>query len=117
MRGQEKQLMQELKYDFVSDEKHGPEGKWIIRSPSSRSPRANELMSKLQRRIDQSREEDVRSNVPRVEGPLSEGGRACRRGESEHNSEPEEKEEVQTENPVASPPRRRKRYHHFGSDD
>ena len=29
----------------------------------------------------------------------------------------EEKEEVQREIPEASPPRRRKRYHHFGSDD
>ena len=76
---------------------------------------ANELISRLQR-IDQSREEEVRSDVPRVKGPLSEGGRACRSGESEHNSEPKEKEEVQTEIPAASPPRRKKRYHHFGSD-
>ena len=37
-------------------------------------------MSRLQRRIDHSREEEVRPHVPRVEGPLSEGGRACRRG-------------------------------------
>ena len=96
-RGQEKQLMQELNCDFVSDEEDGQERKWIVRSPSWRSPRANELMSRLQRRIDQSREEEVRSHVLRVEGPLSERGRACRRGESEHNSEPEEKEEVQTE--------------------
>lgn len=44
------------------------------------SPRANKLMSRLQRRIDQSREEEVRPHVPRVEGPLSEGGRARRRG-------------------------------------
>ena len=116
-RRQEKQLMQELNYDFVSDQEDGPEGKLIIRSPSWRSPRANELMSRLQRRIDQSREEEVRPHVPRIEGPLSGGGRACRIGESEHNSGPEEKEEVQTEITVASPPRRRKRYHHFGSDD
>ena len=116
-RGQEKQLMQELNYDFVSDEEDGPEGKWILRSPGWRSPMANELMSRLQRRIDQSKREEVRSHVPTVEEPLSEGGIACRRGESEHNSEPEEKEEVQTENPVASPTRRRTTHHHFGSDD
>ena len=79
-RGQEKQLMRELNYDFVSDEEDGPEGKWIIRSPSWRSPRTNEVTNRLQRRIDQSREEEVRPHVPRVEGPLSEGGRACRRG-------------------------------------
>ncbi|CAH3184906.1 unnamed protein product, partial [Porites lobata] len=42
-RGQEKQLMRELNYDFVSDEEDGTEGKWIIRSPSWRSPRTNEL--------------------------------------------------------------------------
>ena len=29
-------------------------------------------MSRLQRRIDQTREEEVRPRVPRVEGPLSE---------------------------------------------
>ena len=71
-RGQEKELMQELNYDFVSDEEDGPEGNWIIRSPRWRSPRANELMSRLQRRIDQTREEEVRPRVSRVEGPLSE---------------------------------------------
>ena len=94
----------------------GPEGKWIIGHQAGGPLRANELMSRLQRRINQSREEEVQSHVPRVKGPLSGGERACRRGESEHNSEPQEKEEVQTEIPVASPPRRRKRYHRFGSD-
>ena len=49
VRGQEKQLMQELNYDFVSDEEDGPEGNWIIRSTSWRSPSANKLMSRLQR--------------------------------------------------------------------
>ena len=34
VRRQEKQLMQELNYDFVSDQEDGPEGKLIIRSPS-----------------------------------------------------------------------------------
>ena len=60
------ELMQELNYDFVSDEEDGPEGNWIIRSPRWRSPRANELMSRLQGRIDQTREEEVRPRVPRV---------------------------------------------------
>ena len=60
------ELMQELNYDFVSDEEDGPEGNWIIRSPRRRSPRANELMSCLQGRIDQTREEEVRPRVPRV---------------------------------------------------
>ena len=41
-RGQEKELMQELNYDFVSDEEDGPEGNWIIRSPRWRSPRAKD---------------------------------------------------------------------------
>ena len=60
------ELMQELNYDFVSDEEDGPEGNWIIRSPRWRSPRANELMSRLQGRIDHTREEEVRPRVPRV---------------------------------------------------
>ena len=59
VRGQEKQLMQELNYDFVSDEEDGPEGNWIIRSTRCRSSSADELMSRLQRRIDQSKEEGV----------------------------------------------------------
>ena len=71
-RGQEKELMQELNYDFMSNEEDGPEGNWIIRSPRWRSPRTNELMSRLQKRRDQTREEEVRPRVPRVEGPLSE---------------------------------------------
>ena len=79
-RRQEKQLMQELNYDFVSDQEDGPEGKLTIRLPSWRSPRANELMRRLQRRIDQSVEEEVQPHVPRIEGSLSGGGRACRRG-------------------------------------
>ena len=58
--------MQELNYDFVSDEEDGPEGNWIIRSPRWRSPRANELMSRLHGRIDQTREEEVWPRVPRV---------------------------------------------------
>ena len=64
--------MQELSYDFVSDEEDGPEGNWIIRSPRWRSPRASELTdSRLQRRIDQTREDlEVQPRVPRVEGPL-----------------------------------------------
>ena len=71
-RVQEKELMQELNYDFVSDEEDGPDGNWIIRSPRWSSPRANELMSCLRRRIDQTRKEEVQPRVPRVEGPLSE---------------------------------------------
>ena len=78
-RGQEKELMQGLNYDFVSDEEDGPEGNWIIRSPRWRSPRANELMSCLQRRIDQTREEELRPRVPRVEGPPSDRGRGSKR--------------------------------------
>ena len=63
VRGQEKQLMQELNYDFVSDDEDGPEGNWIIRSTRWRSPSADELMSRLQRRIDQSKEEGVGPRV------------------------------------------------------
>ena len=55
--------MQELNYDFVSDEEDGPEGNWIIRSTRWRSPSADELMSRLQRRIDQSKEEGVGPRV------------------------------------------------------
>ncbi|XP_068760117.1 uncharacterized protein C14orf93-like [Montipora capricornis] len=124
-RGKEKELMQELSYDFVSDEEDGPEGNWIIRSPRWRSPRANDLMSRLQRRIDQTREEEVRPRVPRVEGPLSERprpkvhvpwalGEEAARGYAEPNSEPEE---VPTETPVASPPRRRRKRYHCLNDD
>ncbi|CAH3148682.1 unnamed protein product, partial [Porites lobata] len=118
-RGQEMELMQELNYDFVSDEEDGPEGNWIIRSPRWRSPRANELMSRLQGRIDQTREEEVRPRVPRVrlKGPLSERprpkvhipwalGEEAARGFAEPNSEPEE---VQIETPAASPSRRRRK--------
>ena len=47
---------------------------------TNKNKTGHELMSRLQRRIDHSREEEVRPHVPRVEGPLSEGGRACRRG-------------------------------------
>ena len=117
--------MQELSYDFVSDEEDGPEGNWIIRSPRWRSPRANDLMSRLQRRIDQTREEEVRPRVPRVEGPLSERprpkvhvpwalGEEAARGYAEPNSGPEE---VPTETPVASPPRRRRKTYHCLNDD
>ena len=123
-RGQEKELMQELNYDFVSDEEDGPEGNWIIRSPKWRSPRANELMSRLQSRIDMTREEEVRPRVPRVEGPLSERhrpkvhipwalGEEAARGFAEPNSEPEE---VQIETPAASPPRRRRKRFHSLND-
>ena len=117
--------MQELNYDFVSDEEDGPEGNWIIRSPRWRSPRANELMSCLQGRIDQTREEEVRPRVPRVEGPLSERprpevhipyalGEEAARGFAEPNSEPEE---VLIETPAASPPRRRRKRFHSLNDD
>ena len=59
VRGQEKQLMQELNYEFVSDEEDGPEGNWIIRSTRWRSPSADELTSRLQRTIDQLKEQGV----------------------------------------------------------
>lgn len=124
-RGQEKELMQGLNYDFVSDEEDGPEGNWIIRSPRWRSPRANELMSCLQRRIDQTRGEELRPRVPRVEGPPSDRprpkvhipwalGEEAATGYAEPNSEPEE---VQAETPVASPPRRRRKRYHYLNDD
>ena len=82
-------------------------------------------MSRLQRRIDQTREEEVQPRVPRVEGPLSERprpkvhipwslGEEAARGFAEPNSEPEE---VQIETPVASPPRRRRKRYHYLNDD
>ena len=67
-------------------------------------------MSRLQGRIDQTREEEVRPRVPRVEGPLSERprpevhipwalGEEAARGFAEPNSEPEE---VQIETPAGA---------------
>ena len=80
---------------------------------------------KGQGRIDQTREEEVRPRVPRVEGPLLERprfevhipwalGEEAARGFAEPNSEPEE---VLIETPAASPPRRRRKRFHSLNDD
>lgn len=63
--------MKEINYDYVSDEEDGAEGKWIVRKPCWRSQQADSLMNRLQQRIEQSRKEDIRPCVPRMEGPRS----------------------------------------------
>lgn len=63
--------MAELTYDYVSDEEDGTEqlkGRWVARRPSWRSREANELMERLQRKVDQSAD---RPRYQRVEGPIS----------------------------------------------
>ena len=71
-RGQEKDRLKELHYDYVSDEEVCEEGRWSVRRPVWRSKTADALMAKLQQRITTNREDDVRPRVPRVEGPPSE---------------------------------------------
>lgn len=67
--------MQSLSYDYVSDEENGVgvnKGKWVVRHPIWRSERASALMERLQQRINNSQQEDLRPRVPRVEGLPSE---------------------------------------------
>ena len=67
--------MQSLSYDYVSDEENGVgvnKGKWVVRHPIWRSERASALMERLQQRINNSQQEDLRPCVPRVEGLPSE---------------------------------------------
>ena len=73
--GQEKENLQSLNYDYVSDEENGVgvnKGKWVVRRPIWRSERASVLMEQLQQRINNSQQEDLRPRVPRVEGAPSE---------------------------------------------
>lgn len=73
--GQEKEKLQSLSYDYVSDEENGVgvnKGKWVVRHPIWRSERASALMERLQQRINNSQQEDLRPRVPRVEGLPSE---------------------------------------------
>ncbi|KAL9975493.1 hypothetical protein ACROYT_G012655 [Oculina patagonica] len=73
--GDEKENLQRLNYDYVSDEEdgNGPNrGRWVIRRPVWRSERVNILMERLQGRINNCQQEDLRPQVPRVEGPPSE---------------------------------------------
>jgi len=72
---QEKENLQSLNYDYVSDEENGVgvnKGKWVVRRPIWRSERASVLMERLQQRIDNSQREDLRPRVPRIEGVPSE---------------------------------------------
>ena len=67
--------MQSLSYDYVSDEENGVgvhKGKWVVRHPIWRSEKASALMERLQQRINNSQQEDLRPCVPRVEGLPSE---------------------------------------------
>ena len=67
--------MQSLNYDYVSDEENGVgvnKGKWVVRHPIWRSERASVLMERLQQRINNSQQEDLRPRVPRVKGVPSE---------------------------------------------
>ncbi|XP_068754040.1 uncharacterized protein C14orf93-like [Montipora capricornis] len=71
----EKELLQSLNYDYVSDEENGVgvnKGKWVVRRPIWRSERACVLMERLQQQINNSQREDLRPRVPRVEGVPSE---------------------------------------------
>ncbi|KAL9968590.1 hypothetical protein ACROYT_G020699 [Oculina patagonica] len=71
----EKENLQRLTYDYVSDEEdgNGPNrGSWVVRRPVWRSERVNNLMKRLQGRINNCQHEDLRPRVPRVEGPPSE---------------------------------------------
>ena len=71
-RGQEKDRLKELHYDYVSDEEDCEGGRWSVRRPVWRSKTADALMAKLQQRINTDRVDDVRPRVPRVDGPPSE---------------------------------------------
>lgn len=52
--GNEKQALQQLDPNFMSDEEDGedPAGTWIVRSPAWRSPRLSSMLHKLQEKID-----------------------------------------------------------------
>ena len=70
--GHEKENMQMLNNDYVSDEENGSgenRGKWVVRRPVWRSERATALMERLQQRINNSQQEDTRARVPRADGP------------------------------------------------
>lgn len=71
----EKENLQALNYDYVSDEENGDgtnQGKWVVRRPVWRSARASALMERLQCRINNCQQEHLRPRVPRVQGPPSE---------------------------------------------
>ena len=68
--GQERETLQSLNFDYVSDEETGVgvnKGKWVVSGPIRRSERASVLMERLQQRINVSQREDLRPCVPRVE--------------------------------------------------
>ena len=71
-KGQEKDRLKELHYDYVIDEEDCQGGRWSVRRPVWRSKTADALMAKLQQRINTDRVDDVRPRVPRVDGPPSE---------------------------------------------
>ena len=52
--GNEKQALQQLNPNFMSDEEDGEDlaGTWIVRSPPWRSPRLSSMLPKLQEKID-----------------------------------------------------------------
>ena len=52
--GNEKQALQQLNPNFMSDEEDGEDlaGTWIVRSPPWRSPRLSSMLQKLQEKID-----------------------------------------------------------------
>jgi len=54
--GNEKQALQQLDPNFMSDEEDGedPAGTWIVRSPAWRSPQLSSMLHKLQEKIDGS---------------------------------------------------------------
>ncbi|KAK3740410.1 hypothetical protein QZH41_009470, partial [Actinostola sp. cb2023] len=74
--GSDLDVVKELTYHYVSDEKNGEndnKGKWIVRAPAWRSEEANSLMKRLQEKVEASNAD--RPKVPRIGGPSSNRGR------------------------------------------
>ena len=42
-KGQERERVKELSYDYVSDEEDSTDGKWVVRKPSWRSQEADRI--------------------------------------------------------------------------
>ncbi|EDO29587.1 predicted protein [Nematostella vectensis] len=114
--GAERNAMEQLSQEYMSDEEDGTgqlRGNWVVKTPTWRSPLANKLMARLQRKLDAANLDSGRAKKQRMEGrePSHRGAPKTRVEWALQQQREEEEEDEDSEGESITPPTKERRVH------
>ncbi|EDO31069.1 predicted protein [Nematostella vectensis] len=114
--GAERNAMEQLSQEYMSDEEDGTgqlRGNWMVKRPTWRSPLANKLMARLQRKLDAANLDSGRAKKQRMEGrePSHRGAPKTRVEWALQQQREEEEEDEDSKGESITPPTKEGRVH------